>query len=179
MANEAREPGPESGLGRHQRGKFAGSVSEFDPGGAVSSGMVVDVAPGRASRLVTRIGWKPFALGLFVVGCLAVVLVFSLRPAPPADTPIRAVDLYVSAREHGDRDAMASILDGNAALRARTLSEVAGRPVDVTGVSITRSDISDFMYEVTVTWTDAAQAVSTDRLIVLPSQGGDPSAAPD
>lgn len=139
--------------------------------------MVVDVVPGRAPRLVTRIGWKPFALGLVVVGCLVAVLMFSLRPAPPAETPIGAVDLYVSAREHGDRDAMAMILDGNAGLLARTLSEVDGRPVDVTGVSITRSDISDVRYEVTVTWTDASHPVSTDRLIVSPRQGGDPGAS--
>ncbi len=51
--------------------------------------------------------------------------------------------------------------------------------MDVTGVTITRSDISDFMYEVTVTWTDASHPMSTDSLIVSPRQGGDPSAAPE
>src|SRR4051794_26196614 len=110
--------------------------------------MVVDVVPGR----VRRIGWKLFAFGLFLLGCLLTVLVLSLRPAPTADTPIRAVDLYVSAREQGDRGAMAIVLDGNAGLLARRLSEVDGRPVDVTDVTVTRSDISHVMYTVTVTW---------------------------
>ncbi|WP_330476502.1 hypothetical protein [Terrabacter sp. C0L_2] len=137
--------------------------------------MVVDVAP----RRVRRIGWKVFAFGLFLLGCLLAVLVLTLRPAPTADTPIRAVDLYVSAREQGDRDAMAIVLDGNAGLLARRLNEVDGRPVDVTDVNITRSDISDVMYTVTVTWTDAGHAVSIDRLIVSPREGGDPSAPLD
>ena len=137
--------------------------------------MVVDVVP----RRVQRIGWKLLAFGLFLLGCLLAVLVLTLRPAPTADTPIRAVDLYVSAREQGDRDAMAIVLDGNAGLLARRLNEVDGRPVDVTDVTITRSDISDVMYTVTVTWTDAGHPVSTDRLILSPRQGGDPSAPLD
>jgi hypothetical protein len=119
-----------------------------------------------------------FAVGLFVLGGLLAVQMLTLRPAPTADTPIRAVDLYVSAREQGDRDAMAVVLDGNAGLLAR-MSEVDGHPVDVTDVNIIRSDISDVMYTVTVTWTDAGLPVATDRLIVLPRQGGDPSAPPD
>ena len=142
---------------------------------AVPSGMVVDVVPMR----VRRIGWKLFAFGLFVLGCLLAVLVLTLRSAPTADTPIRAVDLYVSAREQGDRDAMATVLDGNAGLLAERLSEVDGRPVDVTDVNITRSDISDVMYTVTVTWSDAGHRVSTDRLLVMPREGGDPSAPLD
>ena len=142
---------------------------------AVSSGMVVDVVPMR----VRRIGWKLFAFGLFVLGCLLAVLVLTLRPGPTADTPIRAVDLYVSAREQGDRDAMAIVLDGNAGLQAKRLNEVDGHPVDVTDVNITRSDISDVMYTVTVTWTDTGHAVSTDRLLVMPREGGDPSAPLD
>ncbi len=81
--------------------------------------MVVDVVPGRAPRLGRRVGRKPAAVGVLLAACLMTVLVFSFRPAPPAaDTPIRAVDLYVSAREHGDRGAMANILDGNATLSA-------------------------------------------------------------
>ncbi|MEO8095565.1 MAG: hypothetical protein ABI632_11625 [Pseudolysinimonas sp.] len=140
--------------------------------------MVVDVGPGRSPRLGTRLGWKPFALGVLLVGCLVAVLVFALRPGPTADTPIRAVDLYVSAREQGDRGAMATILNGNADLYANKLSEVDGRPVDVTGVSITRSDVSDVLYNVTVTWTDANHPVSTDRLMVLP-RPGDPGASPE
>jgi len=141
----------------------------------VPSGMVVDVVP----RRVRRVGWKLFAFGLLLLGCLLAVLMLTLRPAPTADTPIRAVDLYVSAREQGDRDAMAIVLDGNAGLLARRLNEVDGRPVDVTDVTITRSDISDVMYTVTVTWTDAGHPVSTDRLILSPRQGGDPSAPLD
>ena len=140
--------------------------------------MVVDVRPGRSPRLSTRLGWKPFALGVLLAGCLVVVLVFALRPAPPAETPIRAVDLYVSAREQGDRGAMANILNGNAALDASKLSEVDGRPVDVTAVNITRSDISDVLYNVTVTWTDANHLASTDKLMVFPRQG-DPGASLD
>jgi hypothetical protein len=137
--------------------------------------MVVDVVP----RRVRRIGWKLSAFGLFLLGCLLAALVLTLRPAPTADTPIRAVDLYVSAREQGDRDAMAIVLDGNVDLLARRLNEVDGHPVDVTDVNITRSDISDVMYTVTVTWTDTGQPGSTDRLIVSPREGGDPSAPPD
>ena len=140
--------------------------------------MVVDVVPGRVSRLGARVGWKAVAFGLFLVGCLLAVLLFSLRSAPPADTPVRAVDLYVSAREQGDRGAMAKVLDGNSGLRASKLSEVDGRPVDVIGVNITRSSISNILYDVTVTWTDASHALSTDRLMVLPKPG-DPSASPE
>lgn len=128
---------------------------------------------------VRRSGWKFFTVGLFLLGCLLAALVLILRPAPTADTPIRAVDLYVSAREQGDRDAMAIVLDGNAGLQAKRLSEVDGRPVDVTDVNITRSDISDVMYTVTVTWSDAGHRVSTDRLLVMPREGGDPSAPLD
>lgn len=51
--------------------------------------------------------------------------------------------------------------------------------MDVTGVSITRSDISDVLYDVTVTWTDANHPVSTDKLMVFPRQGGDPGASLD
>ncbi|MEP7332406.1 MAG: hypothetical protein ABI692_09985 [Terracoccus sp.] len=73
---------------------------------------------------------------------------------------------------------MANILDANAPLYANTLSEVDGRPVDVTGVSITRSDISNVLYDVTVTWTDANHPVSTDRLMVLP-RPAEPGAPPE
>ena len=141
--------------------------------------MVIDVVAGREPRPGTRIGWKPGALGLLVVGCLLAVLVYSLRPASASDTPLHAVDLYVAAREQGDRGAMAVVLDTNAALNARTLSEVDGRPVHVTGVSLTRSDISNVLYLGTVTWSDASHPVSTDRLLVLARQGGDPSASPE
>ena len=72
---------------------------------------------------------------------------------------------------------MANILDGNAGLRASTLAEVDGRPVDVIGVNITGSDVSDVLYDVTVTWTDANHLVSTDRVMVLP-RPGDPGASP-
>lgn len=65
---------------------------------------------------------------------------------------------------------MANILDGNASLRANRLSEVDGRAVDVTGVSITRSIDFATLYNVTVTWTDGIHAPSTDRLLVLPRQ---------
>ena len=37
--------------------------------------MVVDVVLGRASRLIARVGRKPVALGVFLVGCLLAVLV--------------------------------------------------------------------------------------------------------
>ncbi len=83
----------------------------------------------------------------------------------------------MSAREQGDQGALAKIPDGNAGLRAIKLSEVDGRPVDVTGVSITRNSISNILHDVTVTWTDASDPVSTDRLMV--PRPGDPGASPE
>jgi len=71
---------------------------------------------------------------------------------------------------------MAEILDGNGDLRAAKFSEADGRPVNVTDVRMTRSGISDTLYNVTVTWADGNHAVSTDKLLVLP-RPGDPSAS--
>ncbi len=138
--------------------------------------MVIEMAPSRAPGSAAR-AWKPVALGVVLVCCL-VALFMTVGPTHRVGTPTGAVDLYVTAREHGDRRAMARILDGNADLRATRLSEVDGRPVDVTGVSIVRSTISENFYQVTVTWTDGARPASTDRLLVLPRRG-DPSASID
>lgn len=105
-----------------------------------------------------------------LAGCVFVALFLHFRSSPRAETPVRAVDLYVTALQRGDRGAMADILDGNAALRAKRLSEVDGRPVNVTAVSITRSPDFDVLYNVAVTWMDGTHGPSTDRLLVLPAQ---------
>ncbi len=139
--------------------------------------MAVDVTGEQALRRKSRLSQGWLALVTVLVGCSFVMLLIRMHPTPGANTPTRAVDLYVTAREHGDRGAMADILDGNADLRTQRLSDVDSRPVNVTSVSMTRSTVSETLYDVTVSWTDGTHAASTDRLLVLP-RPDDPSASP-